>query len=54
MPGNRTKIWKNRQQYLVTVPRAIAEALDLAGAMLEWIPVGKDKMVVKIWRKEAK
>lgn len=52
MPGNKTKVWKDRGQYLVTVPRALGEALDLAGTYLEWIPAGRDKLLVKI-RREA-
>lgn len=39
-----------RGQYLVTVPKALAEALNLTGAYLLWEVVGRDVLRVRVVR----
>lgn len=51
--ANRTRVWVSaRGQYLTTVPRALGEALGLAGAILVWEVVGRDTLRVRVRRPE--
>ncbi|MEM3554219.1 MAG: hypothetical protein QXU79_00140 [Candidatus Micrarchaeaceae archaeon] len=54
--GNLTPVQYDprRGTYRVSIPKAIADALDLAGAILEWVPVGRDTLKVIVHRREEK
>jgi antitoxin component of MazEF toxin-antitoxin module len=45
MPSNTSKVQKKANgQYVVTIPKALAEALDLAGATVAWQTVSGTKL----------
>lgn len=48
--ANTRPVRVDRGTYLVAIPRALAEAMDLAGAYLEWVPAGKDRLLVRVVR----
>lgn len=50
MAGNKTRVWKSRGQYLVTVPKALAEAMGLADTCFVWELAGRDRLRVKVVR----
>lgn len=50
MGGHKTRVYERRGQFTVTVPKAIALALDLKGAELVWEILGRDKLRITVQR----
>ncbi len=46
--GNVTKVVKSGEQYRVTIPKGIAEAMNLEGKRVEWIIEGKNILKLRI------
>jgi len=53
--GNKVRVLKAKNgQYRVTIPRAIGEAMDLQGALVEVSIGGKDTIIIKVLERDKK